>query len=63
MLNFLFQRADEECFRGYNNDAKKTYDGIKMMKRNLNLIYLFFMIKWKIKTSLIVMLLKHFVAF
>lgn len=63
MLNSLCHSADKECFWGYNNNAEKTYDYIKMLKRNLNLICVFFMIKWKIKTSLIVMLFKYFVAF
>lgn len=63
MLNSLCQRVDEDSFRGYNNNAGKRYDDIKMLKRNLNLICVFFMIKWKIKTSLIVMLFKRFVAF
>lgn len=62
MLNSLCKSADEECFRGYNN-AEKRYDYIKMLKRNLNLICVFFMIKGKIKTSLIAMLFKCFVAF
>lgn len=60
MLNSLCQRADEVRFRGYNNNAEKRYDDIKMLKRNLNLICAFFMIKWEIKASLIVMLFKHF---
>ena len=59
MLNSLRQRAGEDRFRGCNNSAEKRYDDIKMLKRNLNLICVFFMIKWKIKTSLIVMLYKH----
>lgn len=48
---------------GYNNNAVKRYDYIKMLKRNQNLICVFFMIKWKIKISLIVVLFKCFVAF
>ena len=62
-VKFSLPECDEECFWGYNNNAEKRYDYTKMLKRNLNLICAFFMIKWKIKTSLIVMLFKCFVTF